>query len=70
MRPILALLTLAVVALVAAACGGDDPTATPTAAPTATPTQATSVTGGTPVVTPTPVPDEYELTIWVGGQGS
>lgn len=70
MRPILALLTLAVVALVVAACGGDEPTATPTAAPTATPTQATSVTGGTPVVTPTPVPDEYELTIWVGGQGS
>lgn len=65
MRPIIALLALALAGLVVAACGGADPTPTPTApaAATATPT---------PAPTPTPgLGDEpYELTIWVGGEGS
>ena len=66
MRFIVALLAVALVALVAAACGGSDPTPTPTAAPAA----ATA----TPTPAPTPTPglgdETYELTIWVGGQGS
>lgn len=66
MRPIIALLALALAGLVVAACGGADPTPTPTAAPAA----ATA----TPTPAPTPTPglgdEPYELTIWVGGQGS
>ena len=59
----LLLLTL-VVAAVAAACGQDEPTATPAPTPTATaaPT-ATPVPGATPTATPeaTPTPSEAEL---------
>ncbi len=62
MRPVIALVALTLVALLVAACGGDDPTPTPTtaaAAATATPTSGPQL-GDEP----------YELTIWVGGQGS
>lgn len=61
MRPALSLIALALVALVLAACGGDDPTPTAqTSAPAATPTPLPPTLGDEP----------YELTIWVGGQGS
>ena len=49
-RPALAAAALAVVSLIAAACGGSDPTATPTARPAATPTPTTP---SAPTVAPT-----------------
>ncbi len=58
MRPVFALVALTLVALLVAACGGDDPA--PPAAAAAAAAPAGHQLGDEP----------YELTIWVGGQGS